>query len=539
VSDDQVLGWLFFWGIWLLIPVILDGVHTVAQLLVVGGGTLRRRAWQRREGQVGAARSAEETGITHWPYLSVLLPVRNGEAGLARCLDALVAQEYPGPFEVLVIDNASTDRTRALAYTAGARAPFPLHVVALDHAGKTRALNAGIALARGELIVHIDADTALLPDALTAVARQFLADPTLGAASGSVEIRPVEPGVSRGLALLGYCEFLEYLATFRLGRQYQAATDSLYTLSGAFSCFRREALLSTFLYSDGTVSEDMMLTFDLHYGRPGAKARGRQWRLGFIADARASLDPIPSLAALYAQRVRWQRGQLEVSAAYAETLYRGVLRIRGLAPGRALLADHTLLFPRLIWTALLPVLLTFGYPADLVLGATLAMYGFYLLGELASIATCYWLGDRTIRRRIRAGLLFLPLLPLYRYGVSLCRLGGILEACAEPPAWRSQDPWTQTRAHARAVRLQLSSYAHLLAERLREGRSGRGKPEPRGRRDTSPTPSPTDRPPRRAPHDLPFPPADGAAVPRPADSLMHVKPQLREGMHEPSRRDRG
>lgn len=530
--NDRVLGWLFFWGIWLLIPVLLDGVHTVALLLVVGGDTLRRRARRRRAGAVEAARGVDEAGITHWPFLSVLLPVRNGEAGLGRCLDALLTQDYPGPLEVLVVDNASTDRTRALADAAGARAPFPLHVVVLDRAGKTRALNAGIALARGELIVHIDADTALLPGALTAVARQFLADPALGAASGAVEIRPVAPDARRGAALLGYCEFLEYLATFQLGRQYQAATNSLYTLSGAFSCFRREALLSTYLYTSETVSEDMMLTFDLHYGRTGAGGRGRPWRLGFIPDARASLDPIPSLSALYAQRARWQRGQLEVSAAYAEMLYRGVLRPRGLSPGRVLLADHTLLFPRLIWTALLPVLVTFGYPVDLVLGATAAMYGFYLLGEAASVATCYWLSDGAIRRRIRADLCFLPLLPLYRYGVSLCRLGGILDACAEPPTWRTQDPWTHTRTHARTVRRWLALYARLLAARLRRDTDGHN-PLPSSERRAVPTarPQPPLDTPRRTPPPVPTHEQTGVAG---ADEPSTSVGEIESAAHAPT-----
>src|SRR5439155_14465797 len=59
------------------------------------------------------------------------------------------------------------------------------------------------------------------------------------------------------------------------------------------------------------------------------------------------------------------------------------------------------------------------------------------------------------RRRIVAGAAWLPLLPLYRYTIALFRLGGILEACAEPPAWRTQDPWKQTRAHAAALLARL------------------------------------------------------------------------------------
>ncbi|HEX5501932.1 MAG TPA: glycosyltransferase [Thermomicrobiales bacterium] len=429
--NDHVLALLLFWGVWLLIPAILDGVQATAQLLVVGANTLRRR---RR----AAPRDAE---VAWWPFLSVVVPVHNGEAGLARCLGALLAQGYPGRREAIVVDNASTDRTREIAREAADAAPFPLHVLGLAHAGKTRALNAGIALARGEIVVHIDADTALAPGALRAVARAFLDDPALAAASGAIEIRPCEPDTRPGLAALAYCEFLEYLSSFQVGRQYQALTNTLYTLSGAFSCFRRDALLATFLYDSETVSEDTKLTFDLHYG-------GKRRRLGFIPGARASLDPIPSLAALYAQRVRWQRGQLEVSAAHRHKLYSGLFRPGVLAPGRALLADHTLLFPRIIWTALLPVLLAFGYSFDLIAASFVVMYLFYLLGDLAAIATCYGLADPATRRRIRDGVAWLPLLPLYRYGIALCRLGGILEACAEPATWRTRDPWAQSRAHA-------------------------------------------------------------------------------------------
>lgn len=85
--------------------------------------------------------------------VSVLIRVRNEEDALRRLLECLRIQKLDRPFEVVVVDNDSDDKSAILARTMGARVfTFPRSLF-----GYGRAINFGIKLCRGELIVLLSA----------------------------------------------------------------------------------------------------------------------------------------------------------------------------------------------------------------------------------------------------------------------------------------------------------------------------------------------------------------------------------------------
>jgi len=91
--------------------------------------------------------------------VSIVLPVLNEAAQLDRCLRSVVRQSYPAITEIVVADGGSSDETRSVASS------FP-KVVVVDNPRRIRpaGLNAAIAAASGEVIVRVDARTALAPD---------------------------------------------------------------------------------------------------------------------------------------------------------------------------------------------------------------------------------------------------------------------------------------------------------------------------------------------------------------------------------------
>jgi len=97
--------------------------------------------------------------------VSVVIPARNEEDALAILLPALTAQNHRA-MEVIVVDDHSTDRTAKVAADHGATvvsaAPLPP-----GWTGKTWAVNQGAHLARGDVLVLLDADTRPAPDLLT------------------------------------------------------------------------------------------------------------------------------------------------------------------------------------------------------------------------------------------------------------------------------------------------------------------------------------------------------------------------------------
>ncbi|MCC6456214.1 MAG: glycosyltransferase [Caldilineaceae bacterium] len=89
------------------------------------------------------------------PRVSVVMAVHNGEAFLREAMDSILTQTF-GDFELIVIDDASTDSTPAiLASYTDARIVL---LTNQTNKGQTLSLNAGLAIARGELIARHDAD---------------------------------------------------------------------------------------------------------------------------------------------------------------------------------------------------------------------------------------------------------------------------------------------------------------------------------------------------------------------------------------------
>ena len=95
--------------------------------------------------------------------ISIVIPVRNGAATLEACLAAACAAARAGRAEVVVVDDASGDASAEIARR------FPCRLVRLEaRGGVSRARNAGARVAAGELLLFIDADCLLPPDAVAA-----------------------------------------------------------------------------------------------------------------------------------------------------------------------------------------------------------------------------------------------------------------------------------------------------------------------------------------------------------------------------------
>ncbi len=114
--------------------------------------------------------------------VSVIIPARNEQARLPPLLASLQAQDYPN-CEVIVVDDNSTDGTSALARAAGATT-LTLTEVPEGWLGKPHACWIGAQQASGELLIFLDADTALEPQGL----RRLVA--TYAGAGGLVSVQP-------------------------------------------------------------------------------------------------------------------------------------------------------------------------------------------------------------------------------------------------------------------------------------------------------------------------------------------------------------
>lgn len=140
-------------------------------------------------------------------------------------------------------------------------------------------------------------------------------------------------------------------------------------MSGAFSAFRRSALMQSRLYNVETVGEDTDMTFQIRYYLKG--------RVMLCPNAIFYVEPISDWDELYVQRQRWQRGEIEVIRTFlSEKL--NLKRIWSNFIVRRLLVDHTVAFLKVIWLFAIFVLIPFGYSPILIVMSLLLMYLLYL-----------------------------------------------------------------------------------------------------------------------------------------------------------------
>ncbi|HET7219793.1 MAG TPA: glycosyltransferase family 2 protein [Vicinamibacterales bacterium] len=95
---------------------------------------------------------------------SVVIPTFNRAEDLRGTLASLAGQRPASAWEVIVADNNSTDDTREVVTAAARTFPVELRYVFEREQGRSAALNTGIALARGEIIVTTDDDVRVEAD---------------------------------------------------------------------------------------------------------------------------------------------------------------------------------------------------------------------------------------------------------------------------------------------------------------------------------------------------------------------------------------
>jgi len=418
-----------FWGVFLLIPILIDGTVAFTYLVSVILGRQKRLP----------IRPVTRAPNGKWPRVTILVPVYNSANDLAVCVESIKRQSYPADLiEILAIDNGSRDRSFAV-FCEQQQAGYAgsIHWLSTFHQGKPWALNIGIHYAIGEYIINLDSDVTMHPDAVANMVAAFEHDPNMVAATGSVEIEPAREA-GGFMRIVHECEFQEYYFAFNVGRRFQSESRSLFTLAGAFSAFRREVLFATHLYDTSTVGEDTFMTFDIQESFPGRK-------VSVVTSAVCYTEPIPGLRALYAQRVRWQRGEIEVIAAHPVLAGRGLF-YRGFSPMRTLVVDHTLAFPRVAWTFLLPALAFMGYNWITVVAAMALLYAAYMVVEAATWTTNALLVVLPSSHRLWRGWWVIPIMPAYRYMVFWMRFAGTLTVLTEPTKWRTADPVSASRA---------------------------------------------------------------------------------------------
>src|SRR5215216_617857 len=171
-----------------------------------------------------------------WPAVDVVIPCFNEDPALLEaCCRSVAGQDYPGRLRVWLVDDGSANRDSLLGtYERWSEQGWSVRL--LDrNTGKRAAQDEAVRWRRGELVVLMDSDTVLAPDAVRHTAACF-ADNRVGAVSGSVGVLNAPANVLTRLI------HHRYRLRFQVERPAQGFFTSLLCCSGPFAVYRRSLL---------------------------------------------------------------------------------------------------------------------------------------------------------------------------------------------------------------------------------------------------------------------------------------------------------
>jgi peptidoglycan-N-acetylglucosamine deacetylase len=237
------------------------------------------------------------------PDVTVLIPAHNEETVIVQTVASVLATGTPN-LQIIVVDDGSTDRTGALLDEHFGDDPR-VHIIHQGNRGKSAALSLAMAQARTQIVVTIDADTEIEPDAISKLLRHF-SDPRIAAVAGNVKVGNRTRWLTRWQAL-------EYITSQNMEKRAFDLLNCITVVPGALGAWRKEAIEAAGGITSDTVAEDADLTIAI---------RRRGWRISYDEEAIAWTEAPETAGALIRQRFRWTFGTLQSFWKHRDTLLR-------------------------------------------------------------------------------------------------------------------------------------------------------------------------------------------------------------------------
>jgi len=259
------------------------------------------------------------------PFVSIIIPCRQEVHWIRSCLESILANDYPHDrMEVLVVDGMSDDGTRAVIEEFAAANPI---VRMLDNPKRITpaALNAGVAAARGEIIIRIDAHTEYPTNYISSLVAWLERSEADNVGGLLITLPANETATAKAIALGCTHPFGVGNAFFRTGVTEPREVDTV-----PFGCYRRDVFDRI-----GLFDEELVRNQDIEFNLRLCRAGGR---ILLVPDVVSRYRIRSSLRKLF--QTHYQNGYFNVLVARKT---RGRITFRHLVPPLFVLALLTTL----------------------------------------------------------------------------------------------------------------------------------------------------------------------------------------------------
>ncbi|MCI7644223.1 MAG: glycosyltransferase [Lentisphaeria bacterium] len=198
------------------------------------------------------------------PRCTVVIPAYNEGEHVYKAIASVFDSDYPADkLEVYAVDDGSIDDTWSWMNEAGKKFGPRLKLLRnQQNKGKRYALYRGFTAGNGEVLISIDSDSMVMPDAIRKMVSPFAGNEKIGAVSGNIRVANLDNGIFPPMIEVGFAFSFEFV------RAGQSAANCVLCTPGALSAYRRSAIMpllnewlnQSFMGKPAGIGEDRALT---------------------------------------------------------------------------------------------------------------------------------------------------------------------------------------------------------------------------------------------------------------------------------------
>lgn len=243
----------------------------------------------------------ETVNAGYEPTVAVVIPLFNEGPGIYRTVISLLRQHYPAAkLSVTVVDDCSTDDSYAWAQRARRACPERVQVLQNPHnMGKRRGIARAVRRLDAEIVVSVDSDVLVHPDAVRQLLRRFIR-PEIAAVGGKVNVvNPNENWLTR-------MQTIKYHFGFCYLKNLERAFHSVMCLSGCLTAYRRRVLLEL----EPVLENRSVLGVPIKYGEDRFLTRQivkAGYQTSCTMEAQCWTVAPSTLSKYFSQQLRWRR----------------------------------------------------------------------------------------------------------------------------------------------------------------------------------------------------------------------------------------